>query len=129
MNSKLTPTFLLRIREQLLEKKLSLLAHLESERDALEKSEKRHRADLEEMASDTHDADSLCEIMDMEASQVEQINRALSRIEAGTYGVCEDEDCDHEIGTARLEALPFATQCIDCKRRAEMSEAYLYGRH
>lgn len=43
--------------------------------------------------------------------------RALERIKAGTYGVCES--CGKPIGKARLQAFPRATLCIDCKQREE----------
>ncbi|PJI94329.1 TraR/DksA family transcriptional regulator [Luteimicrobium subarcticum] len=43
--------------------------------------------------------------------------RALDRIAAGTYGVCEH--CGKAIGKARLQAFPRATLCIDCKQREE----------
>jgi RNA polymerase-binding protein DksA len=45
------------------------------------------------------------------------IDSALERIESGTFGTCRT--CGGVIAEARLEALPYATQCIDCKRRAE----------
>jgi RNA polymerase-binding protein DksA len=45
------------------------------------------------------------------------IDRALQRIEAGTYGLCES--CGRPISPERLEAIPWATRCIDCKRREE----------
>jgi RNA polymerase-binding protein DksA len=48
---------------------------------------------------------------------VEEIDRALSRMDAGVYGVCER--CGKRISVARLEALPFAALCIDCKSREE----------
>ena len=48
---------------------------------------------------------------------VEEIERALTRMEAGTYGICER--CGKKISVARLEALPFAALCIDCKSREE----------
>jgi DnaK suppressor protein len=110
---------LARIRELLAHKKRLISSHLQTELSELEKPEKRHRADLEEIASDTHDTDSLCEIMDIEVTQIDQIDTALSKIDNGTYGICED--CGGEIPLARLEALPFASQCIACKRRAEIS--------
>jgi DnaK suppressor protein len=116
--SRQSPAVLARIRQFLSEKKRALLAHLETELNELEKPEKRHRADLEEIASDTHDTDSLCEIMDIEHSQLGQINLALKKIDDGTYGVCED--CGEAIPPLRLEALPFASHCIECKRRAEL---------
>jgi len=48
-----------------------------------------------------------------------EIDEALARIEAGTYGTCVT--CGKEIPLERLEALPYATQCIDCRRKAERS--------
>jgi DnaK suppressor protein len=121
--SKLSPRRLQRIRELLFQKRSAIRNHLESELLELEKpEEKRHRADLEEVASDTHEKDSLCEILDIEASQIDQIEVALRKIENGTYGICED--CGERIAPARLEALPFASQCIECKRQAETRGGY-----
>jgi DnaK suppressor protein len=46
-----------------------------------------------------------------------EIDEALARIEAGTYGTCVT--CGREIPLERLEAIPYATQCIDCRRKEE----------
>jgi len=46
-----------------------------------------------------------------------QTDRALSRIENGTYGQCEN--CGNPIGKARLQAFPRATLCMTCKQREE----------
>jgi len=46
-----------------------------------------------------------------------QSERALARIEAGTYGSCES--CGQPIGKARLKAFPRATLCVSCKQREE----------
>lgn len=46
-----------------------------------------------------------------------QSERALARIEAGTYGSCES--CGQPIGKARLQAFPRATLCVSCKQREE----------
>lgn len=48
---------------------------------------------------------------------LEQIDEALRRIEAGTYGACTR--CGQQIGHPRLEAVPAAALCLDCKRRDE----------
>ena len=45
------------------------------------------------------------------------IDAALARIEEGTYGKCSS--CGDEIPPGRLEAYPWASLCIDCKRKAE----------
>ncbi|WP_184825285.1 TraR/DksA family transcriptional regulator [Jiangella mangrovi] len=46
-----------------------------------------------------------------------QTERALGRIENGTYGICES--CGNPIGKARLQAFPRATLCMTCKQRQE----------
>ena len=51
-----------------------------------------------------------------------EVEAALARVEAGSYGVCEE--CGSPIGDARLEALPVARLCIACateSRRAPPS--------
>ena len=48
---------------------------------------------------------------------LEQVDRALARIDDGTYGVCES--CGNPIGKARLQAFPRATLCVPCKQREE----------
>lgn len=50
-------------------------------------------------------------------SMLEQTERALERLEAGTYGLCEN--CGKPIGKARMQAFPRATLCVDCKQRQE----------
>ena len=46
-----------------------------------------------------------------------QTRHALDRIDAGTYGTCEN--CGGPIGKARLQAFPRATFCVACKQRQE----------
>jgi DnaK suppressor protein len=48
---------------------------------------------------------------------LDQGERALSRINAGTYGVCES--CGEPVGKARLMAFPRATLCVACKQKQE----------
>lgn len=46
-----------------------------------------------------------------------QNERAVARVDAGTYGVCES--CQRPIGKDRLRAFPRATLCVTCKQREE----------
>ena len=46
-----------------------------------------------------------------------QSEKAIERMDAGTYGVCES--CGQAIGKARLQAFPRATLCVPCKQREE----------
>jgi RNA polymerase-binding protein DksA len=46
-----------------------------------------------------------------------QFERALQRLDAGTYGLCEN--CGNPIGKARMQAFPRATLCVECKQKQE----------
>ena len=76
--------------------------------------------------SDNHLADTATATLDREidftlgenSEQVlAEIDDALQRIEDGTFGTCRT--CGQPIAPQRLEAMPWATQCIDCKRKEE----------
>jgi RNA polymerase-binding protein DksA len=75
---------------------------------------------------DNHPADAATETFDRELDYsleesaealLASIDSALARIEAGTYGSCAN--CGREISPERLEAIPWSTLCLDCKRREE----------
>jgi len=44
--------------------------------------------------------------------EIRQIDSALMRISEGSYGICSS--CGKPVGDKRQEALPYATQCIEC---------------
>ncbi|MEV0369486.1 TraR/DksA C4-type zinc finger protein [Streptomyces sp. NPDC050636] len=48
---------------------------------------------------------------------LQQTERALGRLDAGTYGLCEN--CGKPIGKARMQAFPRATLCVECKQKQE----------
>ena len=51
------------------------------------------------------------------SAAIGEIDLALSKLQNGTYGVCEE--CGGQIGQRRLEVRPFATLCVHCKEREE----------
>ena len=59
------------------------------------------------------------QLVELEARELSQIERALARLKQGTYGVCDT--CHGKIPVARLNALPYTTTCIDCQRRLDGS--------
>ena len=72
---------------------------------------------LGDMATATFDRE-LDEGLEEGAQQtLEQVDRALARIDDGSYGTCEV--CGREIGAERLRARPWATLCIDDQRTAD----------
>lgn len=56
-----------------------------------------------------------------EALFLKKIDSALTRIQEGTFGLCED--CEEPIEIARLEARPTSTFCVPCKEGRERMEA------
>lgn len=87
-----------------------------SDDDGAESHADNHLAETASMTLDEEIDDTLEE---NSGHVLAEIDEALARIDAGTYGVCVG--CGREIALERLEAIPYATQCIDCKRREERS--------
>ena len=59
-------------------------------------------------------------IRDRERKLIKKINDALTRIEDGTFGICEE--CGENIGVPRLKARPVTKLCINCKSKQEEDE-------
>jgi DnaK suppressor protein len=82
--------------------------------------------ETEEETYDNHLADSATATLNREIDYtleenaehvLQAIDEALKRIDAGTYGRCGR--CGNPIAPERLEAIPYANRCIDCKRLEE----------
>jgi len=66
----------------------------------------------------TRQNDEVLDGLDAEGRQeLEAIRVALNRLDSGAYGTCIT--CDEPIAPARLEALPYAVQCISCAAKRE----------
>lgn len=59
-------------------------------------------------------------LRDREKFLLKKIDKALARIEDGTFGTCER--CEEPINLKRLEARPVTTLCIRCKEEQEQKE-------
>jgi DnaK suppressor protein len=55
-------------------------------------------------------------LRDRAVQQLELVDAALVRIDAGTFGTCTN--CGQPVAAERLQALPWAAWCIDCQRTA-----------
>jgi len=103
---------LLRWRAELLAESTETLQHLKEE--SLLKPDITDRASLE-----TERAIEL-RTRDRERKLISKIDSALTRIEEGSYGFCEESD--EPIGLRRLEARPIATLSLDAQERHERME-------
>jgi RNA polymerase-binding protein DksA len=110
-------------RNLLTEKRVQANADLEElERvsrsdDAQESSEDRSAYSLHmaDRGTDAMEREKNLLLAQREGNYIDYLDEALQRIEDGTFGVCRV--CGGEIGRARLEAVPTATQCIACKSK------------
>jgi len=75
------------------------------------------QGDMADQASGNNEVHIQLKLKQTDAKILQAIEEALRRIESGTYGLCRA--CGREIGAARLEAVPYATLCIDDKRLEE----------
>ena len=60
---------------------------------------------------------ALAALDEQERREMEEIQAALARIDAGTYGICDT--CGEAISAERLTAMPMARRCISCQERLE----------
>ncbi|HLU49296.1 MAG TPA: TraR/DksA C4-type zinc finger protein [Planctomycetota bacterium] len=106
------------LREALFARRRAITESQAHRLNELNDSEARtHLADIEEV-SETSQSDHLYEIIGTQDATLHQIDIALEKIEAGSYGYCEE--CSQPIPRARLEALPFASYCVPCQRQQEL---------
>lgn len=77
--------------------------------------------DVVDAALDAAQDEISSKLAEVESRELAQIESAIERIRQGTYGVCEV--CNGKIPLARLNALPYAKNCIECQRAAESGEA------
>jgi DnaK suppressor protein len=77
-------------------------------------------ADIIDQASSDIGRNYTLRICDRESRLIRKIKTALTKIEDGTFGICES--CDEEIGVERLRARPVTAYCIRCKTKMEAFE-------
>ncbi len=68
-------------------------------------------------AQSTAERARLLSVMKALRANLRWVNRALKKMDLGTYGVCER--CGNPVPIERLEALPWAILCIDCAKLGE----------
>jgi DnaK suppressor protein len=105
-------------KQQLLEERDRLVEQLEQ----LESTKYENIGYSNHIADDATDAFDQAVDMTLKhnaESSLEEVKRALAKLDDGTYGLCET--CGARIDRARLEALPHARFCLDCRARHEHS--------
>jgi DnaK suppressor protein len=80
-------------------------------------------ADELDRACSSVESDTFYQVGSFESDIVRQIDLALTKIERGTYGLCEV--CGSKIPARRLNALPFVSRCVACQEENERRRSVL----
>jgi len=111
------------LRAQLVDERARLLAEIEEyERDGQEalsdvSGENNYRDHMADQGSATFARELDMTLEDSAREMLAQVDAALARMDSGEYGKCKR--CGADIPLARLEAVPYADLCIECKEREE----------
>ena len=73
-----------------------------------------HMADV---GTENYDQEFTLSLIENDQGTLDQVHEALGRIDAGTFGRCEE--CGEPIARPRLQALPYTRHCIGCAREME----------
>lgn len=82
---------------------------------------------MAEMGSDAWDMDFSLRIVENDQEFLKEISVALEKVDAGTFGICEMcleagvPAAKARIPKARLNAIPYARNCVGCERKREES--------
>lgn len=110
------PEWLKAIREALVQQRQRLLSLVQS--TAAQMAERTgDLPDVSDRASEGYSDELATGLLAIEAGQLDEIEWAIRRIDDGSYGLCID--CGRPIPRKRLEILPFAHRCLNCKGARE----------
>jgi RNA polymerase-binding transcription factor len=112
---------ILNLRKVLIKRRDALRKALAGDLSLLKELREQASGDVVDAALDSAQDEISSQLAEVESRELANIENALEQMRAGQYGVCEM--CETNIPLARLQALPYATLCIQCQREAEKSGA------
>jgi DnaK suppressor protein len=109
------------LRQILIKRRDALRKALAGDLSLLKELRQQTSGDMVDAALDAAHDEISSQLAEVESRELGNIENALERMRDGQYGLCEM--CDCAIPMARLQALPYATLCINCQREAEKTGA------
>ncbi|MCM2369060.1 TraR/DksA family transcriptional regulator [Aporhodopirellula aestuarii] len=106
-----------KLRSTLVRRRDALRKALAGDLSLLRELHQQKTGDPLDAAADTVQDELNSQLVEVESRELSAIEEAIMKIQAGTYGDCEE--CGKPIPLNRLRAIPYASDCIDCRRRAE----------
>ncbi len=107
---------LMKLRDVLLRRREALRKALAGDLSLLRELA-QEGGDVMDAAMDTAQDEISSQLAEVESRELTRIEEALERLRDGSFGDCEG--CDKPIPLARLQAVPYATMCIECQRKQE----------
>jgi len=112
---------ILNMRQVLMRRRDALRKALAGDLSLLGELKAQASGDVVDAALDSVQDEISSQLAEVESRELARIEYALERMRGGQYGICEGCGCN--IPMARLNALPYATYCIQCQREAERQGA------
>jgi DnaK suppressor protein len=106
-----------KLRETLVRRRDALRRALAGDLSLLQELHQTRTGDVLDAAADTVQDELNSQLIEAESRELTAIGDAIARIEQGNYGICDG--CGKAIPLTRLRAVPYATDCINCRRAAE----------
>lgn len=110
---------ILTLHQVLIKRRDALRKALAGDLSSLKELRQQTSGDMVDAALDSAQDEISSQLAEVESRELAHIENALERLRDGSYGKCEG--CGTNIPLARLQALPYATLCIQCQREAEKS--------
>lgn len=108
-------------KEMLQDKKRNILGKLIKDSNRYHEIFKNStEGDLADIANEAYEKYLLYDLSLNEKEELADIEHALTKIEDGSYGICET--CEQEIAKQRLQIQPYAKLCIKCREKFENSK-------
>lgn len=108
---------ILNMRQVLIKRRDALRQALAGDLSLLKELRAQTAGDVVDAALDAAQDEISSQLAEVESRELTYIENALERMREGKYGSCEG--CSTNIPLARLNALPYATLCINCQRELE----------
>lgn len=111
--------FIKKMADVLTERRDALRQAVTGDDSLLKELSQRTDGDVVDFASASSSGELSSQLAEVETRELGLIEEALKRVKDGTFGKCKG--CKRNIKQARMQALPYAACCIECKRAAEQA--------
>ncbi|MBI4161166.1 MAG: TraR/DksA family transcriptional regulator [Acidobacteria bacterium] len=110
-----------RYRKMLIAKQENLVdSYMKNKNYGKEADTDQGTQDIADRASNAYTKEFLYSLSNSERQILHQVQEALERIKAKTFGVCME--CEETVQKKRLDAVPWAQYCISCQEKVEKGQ-------